>query len=194
MDINSIMTDQILEIRFHGRGGQGAKTAAQLIAETALRQGKQVQAFPEYGPERMGAPVKAYVRISDKSIKSYASVTNPDIVVVIDPTLIKTVDVTEGLGEKGILIINSGKAPDDIRKDLNSFKGMISTIDGTSLSMKYLGRNIPNTPLLGALVKVTGIVELAELKKRVEEHFLSKLGREKTQANIKMIEEAYRKS
>ncbi len=188
------MAKSLLEIRFHGRGGQGAKTAAQLIAEAALQQGKQVQAFPEYGPERMGAPVRAYVRISDKPIKSYAPVTNPDIVVVIDSTLIKTIDVAEGLGEKGILIINSDKTPEDIRKEIDRFKGKIAAIDGTSLSMKYLKKNIPNTPLLGALVKTTGIVKLEVLKKKIEDHFLCKLGKEKTQANIDMVEEAYRTS
>lgn len=185
------MTESLLEVRFHGRGGQGAKTAAQLLAEAALIEGKQVQAFPEYGPERMGAPVRAYVRIANRPITTYAPVTNPNIVVVIDDTLVSTIDVTEGLGPEGILVINSGKDAETVRKELDSFKGKIVTIDGTAISFKFLKRNVPNTALVGALVKATGIVEFSGIKKVIKDHFLLKLGKDKTEANIKISEEAY---
>lgn len=181
----------VLEIRFHGRGGQGAKSAAQLLAEAALEEGKQVQAFPEYGPERTGAPVRGFVRISDDKITSYAPVEKPDIVVVIDATLGKSVDVCEGLGESGLIIINTPKNPEVIRKELHICKGQIKTIDSTAISLKHLKRNVPNTPTLGALVKASGIVKLSNLKKVFIRHFEKKIGKELTDANIKMIEEAY---
>lgn len=179
------------EIRFHGRGGQGAKTAAQLLAEAALNEGRQVQAFPEYGPERTGAPVRVYARISKTPIKSYAPVTNPDIVIVIDSTLLKTVDVTEGLSKDSILIINTTKPPEEM-KEITKFNGRIFTFDATSLSLKYLNRDIPNTPMLGAVVKLTKIIKLKTLTKMISLHFLKKLGAQNTQLNIKMVEEAYK--
>ena len=185
------MTRELLEIRFHGRGGQGAKTAAQILAEAALLQGKQMQAFPEYGPERMGAPVRCYVRISDKPITTYAAVVNPDMVVVIDDTLISTVNVTEGLGPDGVIVINSNKDAETVRKDLGGFKGKVVTVDGTALSLKYLRRNVPNIALLAGLVKATGITEFSEIQNVIKNHFLAKLGKEKTEANLKMSEEAY---
>lgn len=182
------------EIRFHGRGGQGAKTAAQIMAEAALEEGKQVQAFPEYGPERGGAPVSVFLRISDEKIKSYAPVENPDIVVVIDATLAKTVDVCDGLREDGLIIINTPKEPEEIRKELNGCTCRIKTIDSTAISMKHLNKNVPNTPTLGALVKATGIVNLNNIKKYIKNHFEAKIGKEMTEANIRMIDEAYNKA
>jgi pyruvate ferredoxin oxidoreductase gamma subunit len=182
----------IIEIRIHGRGGQGAKTASELIVEVAMEQKKQVQAFPEYGPERTGAPMVAYARISEKPIKTYQPVLNPDIVVVIDPTLIGQVDVTKGMTEKDILIVNTTKSPAEIRKD-TGFRGKIHTVDATGISIRQIGRNIPNTPMLGAMVRVTGIIEMKYLIKKVEDMFLKKIGREKTDANIEAIKEAYDK-
>jgi len=181
---------QIVEIRIHGRGGQGAKSASQLIVESAMDQNKQIQAFPEYGPERTGAPMVTYARISDKPITTYEPILKPSIVMVIDPTLIGQVDVAKGMTEKSVLIINTTKSPEDIRKDVG-FKGKIYTVDATGISIKYLGRNVPNTPMLGALIKVSGAIQMEYLIKKVDDMFLKKLGAEKTKANVDAITEAY---
>jgi pyruvate ferredoxin oxidoreductase gamma subunit len=180
----------MIEIRIHGRGGQGAKSAAQLIVEAALDQGKQIQAFPEYGPERSGAPMKTYARISDGPINTYEPVIRPDTVLVIDPTLIGQVDVTQGMRRDSILIVNTVKSPAEIKKK-SGFGGKVYTVDATGISIGLLGRNLPNTPMIGALIKVTGVVDIKYVEKRVEAMFLSKIGREKTDANINAIKKAY---
>jgi len=179
----------IVEIRIHGRGGQGAKTAAEIIAEAALEQGRNVQAFPEYGPERAGAPMKSYARVSDKKIKTYAPVVNPDIVIVIDPTLANQ-SVAEGLDKNGILLVNTPEKPDDIRKKIK-FQGNIYTVDATKISLEAVGRNLPNTPMLGALAKISDIIPLNSLNNKVKEKFLEKIGKEKTEATINAIKKAY---
>ena len=179
----------IFEIRIHGRGGQGAKTAAQFIAEAALEQGKNIQAFPEYGPERSGAPVRAFTRISDKPIKTYAPVVNPDVVIVIDPTLINE-GIAEGLAKEGILLVNSSESADAIKKK-TGFTGKTYTVDATKISIEHVGKNLPNTPMLGALIKITNIVSLNSINNKVKEKFLSKLGEQKTQATIDAIKKAF---
>jgi pyruvate ferredoxin oxidoreductase gamma subunit len=184
--------NNITEIRIHGRGGQGAKSASQLIVEAAMEQGKQVQAFPEYGPERSGAPMVTYARISDYAITTHEPVLRPDIVMVIDPTLIEQVDVTKGMKEKSILIVNSNKSPDEIRKE-TGFHGKVYTVDATGISIHHLGRNLPNTSMIGALIKITGVVKMQNLINKVEDMFLRKIGKEKTQANIDAIKEAHEK-
>ncbi|MBS3097708.1 2-oxoacid:acceptor oxidoreductase family protein [Candidatus Woesearchaeota archaeon] len=181
---------EIFEIRIHGRGGQGAKTAAQFIAEAALDQGKRIQAFPEYGPERSGAPVVSFVRISDKQIKSYAPVVNPDVVMVIDPTLIGPVDVAEGLAKDGILIVNTSETAEKI-KNKTKFNGKVCIVDATKIAMGSVGKNLPNTPMLGALVKITGVVGLESVNNKVKEKFLDKIGEEKTNRTIEGIKKAY---
>lgn len=180
---------EIIEIRIHGRGGQGAKTAAEFIAEAALDQGKNIQAFPEYGPERAGAPMKAYARVSDKKIKTFASVVNPDIVIVIDPTLVNE-SVTEGLDKNGILLVNTPEKS-GIVKNKTKFQGKIHTVDATKISLDAVGRNLPNTPMLGALVKISNIITLNSLNNKVREKFLEKIGEEKTKATINAIKKAY---
>lgn len=150
---------KIVEIRWHGRGGQGAKTAALLLADAAFNTGKYVQGFPEYGPERMGAPITAYNRISDERCTIHSNIYEPDFVVVVDSTLLAAVDVTKGLKEDGAIVVNSSKAPDELREKLNGYKGRVYTIDAGRIAEETLGRNIPNTPMLGAIVKVSGIVE-----------------------------------
>ncbi len=182
------------EIRWHGRGGQGAKTAALLLADAALGSGKYVQAFPEYGPERMGAPVASFDRISSKPILLHSAVTNPDVVLVLDPTLIESVDITEGVLDDGIVIINTEKSPADIRKELNiTGKIKVYTVDASKISKETIGRDIPNTPLLGALLKVTGMLDFKETiedtRKKLEKKFKSKP--EVIDGNIKAIERAY---
>jgi pyruvate ferredoxin oxidoreductase gamma subunit len=178
------------EIRIHGRGGQGAKSAAQLIVEAALEQGKEIQAFPEYGPERTGAPMVTYARISDVPITTYEPVLEPDAVLVIDPTLVGPVDVTKGMKRDSILIVNSTESPAEMKKK-TGFPGRVCTVDATGISIKYLGRNLPNTPIIGALIKVAGVVEMNYVTQKVEAMFLKKIGAEKTKANIDSIRVAY---
>ena len=184
----------LVEIRWHGRGGQGAKTAALLLADAALASGKYVQAFPEYGPERMGAPVASFNRISGKPILLHSGVTSPHVVVVLDPTLVDSIDVTEGVPSDGIIIVNTEKAPADIKSALG-IQGSIKvfTVDASKISTETIGRDIPNTPMLGALVKATGILDFKEMmddtKKKLEKKFKSKP--EVVAGNIKAIERAY---
>ncbi|MBU1852645.1 MAG: 2-oxoacid:acceptor oxidoreductase family protein [Candidatus Omnitrophica bacterium] len=181
----------MIEIRWHGRGGQGAKTASQFLGEAALDTGKYIQAFPEYGPERAGAPMRAFNRISDKPIYIHSSVTNPEMVVVIDPTLVKVIDVTEGLDEKGILLVNTDKSPEDIRKEVGFNKGKVGTVDATKIALETLKLPMPNMPMLGALLKANPIVSIDELSERVKGKFLKKISEEKTNANLEGIKRAY---
>lgn len=150
---------ETIEIRWHGRGGQGAKTAALLLADVAFKTGKYVQGFPEYGPERMGAPITAYNRISSNPIRVHSNIYTPDYVVVVDESLIGPVDVTSGLKEAGAIIINTPKTPDEIRPLLNGYKGRIYTLDAREISMQTLGKNFPNSPMLAAIVAISGVME-----------------------------------
>jgi pyruvate ferredoxin oxidoreductase gamma subunit len=184
----------VVEIRWHGRGGQGAKTAALLLAESASQVGKFIQGFPEYGPERMGAPVTAYNRISDKPIRIHCNIANPNVVVVLDPTLIgPTTDVAKGVPEDGIFIINTNKSPEEMRKKLGIKTGKVYTVDANQISLETIGRVIPNTPLMGALIRVTGIIPyeafVEDTKKQLEKKFKSKP--EVIEGNLKAIERAY---
>jgi len=148
----------VVEIRWHARGGQGAKTACELLAEAAFNTGKYVQGFPEYGPERMGAPIAAYNRISDEKIRIHSNIYEPDFAVVLDETLIEGVDLTAGLKESGAIIVNTSRTPDEIRTALGGYKGRVCTIDARSISEECLGRYFPNTPMLAAIVKVSGVM------------------------------------
>lgn len=184
----------LIEIRWHGRGGQGAKTAALLLGDAALTSGKYIQAFPEYGPERMGAPVASFNRLSSKPILLHSGVTNPDIVVVLDPTLIESVNVTEGVPEGGTILVNTNKDPQEVKQELG-LKGNIKifTVDASTISKETIGREIPNTPMLGALIKATGILNFKEMledtKAKLEKKFKSKP--EVIEGNLKAIERAY---
>jgi len=181
----------MIEVRWHGRGGQGAKTASQFLGEAALDTGKYIQSFPEYGPERAGAPMKAFNRISEKPIYIHSSVTNPEIVIVIDPTLLRVIDVTEGLGDEGILLVNTDKSPEEIRKLTGFKKGKVGTVDATKIALETLKLPMPNMPMLGALLKVNSLVSIDQLSKRVKAKFLKKIGEEKTNANLEGIKRAY---
>ena len=150
---------KLTEIRWHGRGGQGAKTASLLLADAAFNTGLYVQGFPEYGPERMGAPITAYNRISDERITVHSNIYEPDYVVVVDDSLIRSVPVTAGLKETGAIIINTTRTPDEVREELGGYKGKVCTIDARSISIDCLGKYFPNTPMLAAVVKVSGIME-----------------------------------
>ncbi len=159
----------IIEIRWHGRGGQGAKTAAMLLADAAFNTGKYVQGFPEYGPERMGAPITAYNRISSERSTIHSNIYDPDYVVVVDESLISAVDVTAGLKETGAVIINSARTPDELRGNLKGYKGKVCTIDAGRISEEELGKNFPNTPMLAAVVKISGVVEPESFVEDMEE-------------------------
>ena len=184
----------LIEIRWHGRGGQGAKTAALLLADAALAAGKYVQAFPEYGPERMGAPVASFNRISSKPILLHSGVTDPAVVVVLDPTLIEAINICEGIKEDGVIIINTDQSPAEIKKSLKIAPGVkVFTVDASKISIEMIGREIPNTPMMGALVKATGMLDFKEMledtKKKLEKKFRTKP--EVIGGNIKAIERAY---
>ena len=150
--------NNLIEIRWHGRGGQGAKTASLLLADAAFNTGKYIQGFPEYGPERMGAPITAYNRISNDPITIHSNIYEPDYVVVVDDTLLETVDVAAGLKETGAIIINTTKDNDYLIKALNGYKGEIYKIDAKKISIEALGKYFPNTPMLAAIVKVSKIM------------------------------------
>ena len=164
----------IVEIRWHGRGGQGAKTASLLLADAAFNTGKYVQGFPEYGPERMGAPITAYNRISSERSTVHSNIYEPDYVVVVDETLISAVDVTAGLKKEGAIVINSGKSPEELRPLLKGYEGRVCTIDAGKISEEELGKNFPNTPMLAAIVKVSGVVDAEEFVKDMEASFKHK--------------------
>lgn len=181
----------ILEIRFHGRGGQGSKTACMLLGEAALEGGKYIQSFPEYGPERTGAPVRAFTRISSERIRIHSGVVNPEVVVVLDPTLIESQNVLDGLKEKGKIIINTEKTPSEMKEELTPQKQCrIYTVDATGIALETLGRPVMNVPMLGALVKVTGVVNIEVLKEKIKSWFGGKLSPSAVEANLKGIERA----
>lgn len=165
---------ELTEFRWHGRGGQGAKTAALLLADVAFKTGKHVQGFPEYGPERMGAPITAYDRISDDVIRVHSNIYDPDYVVVVDESLIETVDVLKGLKPDGAIIVNTPKTPAEVRKELGEYPGRVCTIDARRISEEVLGKNFPNTPMLAATVKVSGVVDPDQFVSNMEASFKHK--------------------
>lgn len=186
--------DNLVEIRWHGRGGQGAKTASLLLADAAFNTGKYIQGFPEYGPERMGAPITAYNRISDKPITIHSNIYEPDYVVVVDDTLLESVAVTAGLKETGAIVINTTKDADYLKSVLKGYNGSIYTIDARKVSMETLGKYFPNTAMLAAIVKVSGVMTDEELLKDMEGSFKHKFAKkpEVIEGNMKAIEMALR--
>ncbi len=182
--------DNLIEIRWHGRGGQGAKTASLLLADAAFNTGKYIQGFPEYGPERMGAPITAYNRISDTPITVHSNIYEPDYVVVVDDTLLESVPVTEGLKETGAIVINTTKSPEYLKEILKDYKGNIYTIDARKISIEALGKYFPNTPMLAAIVKVSGIMTDEALLKDMKGSFKHKFAKkpEVIEGNLKALE------
>ena len=169
------MKNNMVEFRWHGRGGQGAKTACLFLAEAAFNSGKDVQGFPEYGPERMGAPITAYNRIADSHCKVHSNIYYPDYVVVVDETLLHTVNVSKGLSSDGALIVNTDKDPEEIRGMLlEEYDGEIKTVDAKKISEEHLGKYFPNTPMLAAAVKVSGVIPEDEFIEDMEESFKHK--------------------
>lgn len=169
--------DNMIEIRWHGRGGQGAKTASLLLADAAFNTGKYIQGFPEYGPERMGAPITAYNRISSSPIRIHSNIYNPDYVVVVDDSLLETVPVTDGLKDTGAIIINTTKDANTLKPLLNGYNGKIYTIDARKVSIEALGKYFPNTPMLAAIVKVANIMSEEEFLNDMEGSFKHKFAK-----------------
>ena len=182
----------MIEIRWHGRGGQGAKTASLLLADAAFNTGMYIQGFPEYGPERMGAPITAYNRISDSEIRIHSNIYEPDYVVVVDDTLLEAVDVTAGLKSTGAIVINTTKSADYLKSVLKGYEGSIYTIDARKISMEALGKYFPNTPMLAAIVKVTNIMPEDAFLKDMEGSFKHKFAKkpEVIEGNMKALEMA----
>lgn len=181
---------KMIEIRFHGRGGQGAVTAANILASAAFKAGKYVQAFPFFGVERRGAPVTAFTRIDDKPIRIKTQIYEPDIVVVLDPSLLDTVDVTAGLKDDGIVIVNTEKSKEEVLEKLKKKPAKLALVDATTIALDVLGLPITNTAILGAVAKATGIVELDYVKEAIKETFSGALG----EKNAKAAEEAFNKT
>ncbi len=184
--------DNIIEIRWHGRGGQGAKTASLLLADAAFNTGKYIQGFPEYGPERMGAPITAYNRISTSPIRLHSNIYEPDYVVVVDDTLLDSVDVTAGLKETGAIVINTTKDVENIKPLVKGYKGKIYTIDARKISEEALGKYFPNTPMLAAIVKVSNIMTEEEFLNDMKTSFKHKFAKKPDviEGNMKALEMA----
>ena len=171
------MADNLVEIRWHGRGGQGAKTASILLADAAFNTGKYIQGFPEYGPERMVAPITAYNRISSKPITIHSNIYYPDFVVVVDDTLLESVDVTSGLKEDGGIIINTTKSSEEIKELLKNYKGNIYTLDAKRISIDALGKYFPNIPMLAGIVKISNIMTDEQLINDMEDSLKHKFAK-----------------
>jgi 2-oxoacid:acceptor oxidoreductase gamma subunit (pyruvate/2-ketoisovalerate family) len=181
----------MVEFRWHGRGGQGAWTASELLARTALDEGKYIQSFPEFGPERMGAPVTAFTRIANRPIRLHSAVYDPDVVIVLDNSLLKTVPVTAGLNrDEDALIINSSEEPAVLKKNLSVTKGKVWTVPATEIALKILGAPITNTALLGVVAKATQIVTLEGIEKTLKGRFRPDLA----EKNFAVIKEAYKEA
>ncbi|MDR1088032.1 MAG: 2-oxoacid:acceptor oxidoreductase family protein [Coriobacteriales bacterium] len=181
----------LIEIRWHARAGQGAVTASKLLAETALRNGSYIQAMPEYGPERTGAPLRAYSRISDAPIELHNNIVNPGIVVVLDETLLSIVNVLEGLDESGLLLLNTTRDVDTIRTELEVPPDIrIAIVDASGIALDTIGRDIPNTPTVGALAHVTRVVTVDALKEDLRMSFGKKFSPAVIDANLASVDRA----
>lgn len=184
---------KLTEIRWHGRAGQGIVTAGELLAEAALKENMYFQAFPDYGPERMGAPIKSYTRISDEPIDVHYQILSPEVVVVVNPNVLSVVDVTEGLAEDGVVIVNSADPPEKIRQTLGlkGTKARVFTVDATGIALETLKRDIPATLMLGAVIRATGLVDLEKTVEVVQEKLGAKLRGEIVEANVTALRRAY---
>jgi pyruvate ferredoxin oxidoreductase gamma subunit len=181
---------EMLEIRWHGRGGQGVVTAGKVLADTALDAGLYFQAFPDYGPERMGAPIRAFTRLSAEPIDVHSQIDEPNVVIVLDPTVMISANAAEGLSDEGVLIVNTSDTPKQVREKLGLTTGRVLTVDASAIALQHLGREITNTPMLGALAQATGIFSLEELAEQIRHKFERKFGEEVVEANIAALEQA----
>ncbi|HID96048.1 MAG TPA: pyruvate synthase [Candidatus Latescibacteria bacterium] len=182
---------EMIEVRWHGRGGQGAKTAAYLLAESAMGEGKYIQAFPEYGPERMGAPMLSFTRISNRPIRIHCHVSNPKVVAVLDPTLLGAINVFAGVPDDGIVIVNTEDSPEALRRSLGVSDRRIFTVPATRIALETVGRAIPNTPMIGALVKATGLLSIDKVMEYTRERFTGRYGTRVAEGNVNAIRRAY---
>ncbi|MGQ9732241.1 MAG: 2-oxoacid:acceptor oxidoreductase family protein [Candidatus Zipacnadales bacterium] len=182
---------QLTEVRWHGRGGQGAKTAGYILAEAAAADGWQIQAFPEYGAERRGAPLRSYVRISDAPIRLRCPVRQPKIIIVLDDTLLGSEDVTAGAPSGALVLVNTVRSPAEVREQLANPDVRVATVDATGIALDTIKRDIPNTPMLGALAKLTDILSLEGAKQAVQQKLAGKLSEAVLKGNLAAIERAY---
>ena len=182
-----------VEIRWHGRGGQGAKTAALLLADVCFKHGKHVQGFPEYGPERMGAPITAYNRISDDEIRVHSNIYDPDYVVVVDETLLESIDVTAGLSEEGAIVINTQRSKEEILPHLKGYNGRVYTLDARKISEEALGKYFPNSPMLAAIAAVSKVMEKEEFLAQMESSYQHKFAKkpEVIEGNMQALRVAF---
>ncbi|MDA8168109.1 MAG: 2-oxoacid:acceptor oxidoreductase family protein [Nitrospiraceae bacterium] len=184
---------EIFEIRWHGRGGQGTVTAAKVLADACLSGGRYVQAFPEYGPERAGAPLRAYNRISEKELRLHCPVTHPKVISIVDATLLDSMNVAEGALDDAIFLVNTSRDASDIRKVLKAKDGQkVFTIDATAIALAEIGRALPNSPMLGAVARVTGLVGLDHLVEEVRKSFGKKFSEKIITGNVKAVERGYK--
>ena len=181
----------IYQIRIHSRGGQGAKTAAQIIAEASIEEGEFAQAFSEYGPERSGAPMKTFLRISKKPINVHSQVQTPNMVVVLDPSLLLNIDVTEGLADEGIVLVNTCDSVESLKNKLNKKNCKIYTINAKGIAMRIIGRDLPNTAIMGAIIKLVPLIPYEHAIEETREKFENKIGRELTEKNVEALKEGY---
>jgi pyruvate ferredoxin oxidoreductase gamma subunit len=179
---------ELTEIRWHGRGGQGVVTAGKMLAEVTLHSGHYFQAFPDYGPERAGAPIRAFTRVSAEPIHKHCQIEKPDIVMVLDPTLLDAIDVTEK--DSGILVVNTDQSPQRVRDKVGLRTGKVFTVDATRIALETLGREITNTPMLGAFARATGIVSVEELTAQTRKQFGDKFGKAVVERNVEAIRRA----
>lgn len=182
---------RVMEIRWHARGGQGAKTASLLLAQAAAMEGKYSQGFPDYGPERMGAPMRGFTRISDEPVRVHCAIYAPQIVIVLDDTLLGAVDVTAGMPQDGIIIVNTVKAAADVRKRIGSTAGKLFTVDATGIAIAEIGRPIPNAPMLGALIRVSGVLKLDTVIDQIKTKFSHGFRQEILDGNVRAIGRAH---
>lgn len=180
----------LIEIRWHGRGGQGVVTASKLLAETAMGSGRYFQAFPDYGPERMGAPIRAFTRLSSQPITLHSQIEEPDIVVVLDPTLLATVGVADGLKDDGILLVNTTQPPEDVRRATGFESGHVYTVDASHIALEEIGRETTNTPMLGAFTQVTGLFDIESMASELRTWFGSKFNATVGEANVRAFRRA----
>lgn len=182
---------QMMEIRWHARGGQGAKTAALLLAEAAAMEGKYSQGFPDYGPERMGAPMRGFTRISEEPVRLHCAIYSPQIVIVLDDTLLGPVDVTAGMPKDGIIIVNTVRPVAEVRKRIGSQAGKLYTVDASGIAMAEIGRPIPNAPMLGALIRASGLLRLETVTDQIKKKFSHGFRPEILEGNVRAIRRAH---